>query len=444
MATAVIMPRQGQSVESCILTAWLVKPGDSVKAGQPLASIETDKATFEVESPADGAVLELFCKAGDDVPVLANIAALGAAGEDVSSLRPGGNAVAATQPTSTERAEATPLGAPPVPLSTSPAAQSAAGSSPRARQKAATAGIDVSAVPGSGPGGRVIERDVIAAAASAPRLSAAARAATPAAGAVPAQGSGPGGLVLRADLGKGQPAPLAAASPAPATVPVTGIRKIIAERMRASLGETAQLTLTRAFNATAIQSYRAKIKARGAEYGLPEVTVNDLIAYATVRTLKKHPALNAHFLGDKIVQHAAVHLGIAVDTPRGLMVPVVRDASTLSIAALSAAVKPLAKSCQEGRVNPDNLQGGTFTITNLGALGIEAFTPVLNAPEVAILGVGGFKLQPYRTAQGVEFADFITLSLTIDHQAVDGAPAARFLKDLCDALENIELVLTSP
>ncbi len=215
-----------------------------------------------------------------------------------------------------------------------------------------------------------------------------------------------------------------------------GIRKIVAERMRQSLAGTAQLTLTMSFDATAMLKARAKAKERG-----EKLTINDLICLAAVRTLAAHPALNAHFMGDRIVQHPHVNLGVAVDTPRGLMVPVIAGADRLSVHELSAAIKSRAEDCQKGSINPDLLAGGTFTITNLGALGVETFTPVLNAPEVAILGVGGLGIKPVRKDGAIALVDAITLSLTIDHQAVDGAPGARFLKDLCEALENCENLL---
>lgn len=421
MATPILMPRQGQSVESCILVKWLVKAGDAVKTGQPVASIETDKATFEVECPADGVVLELFFAEGDDIPVLTHIAAVGQPGEDASSLRPSGRA---QEP---RPAENVPV-ASAVPTAASPAAAMApsgagAGISPRARRAAAASGMDASALAGSGPGGRVIERDVLEAAARVPRLTPAARdAVMGGSGFAPASGSGLAGMVRAGDLKTER---------AKSEVRVTGIRKIIAERMRQSLGTTAQLTMTRSFDTAAIQARRAEAKARG-----EKLTINDLIVHAAAQTLLKHPSLNAHFLGDRIVQFSSVHMGIAVDTPRGLMVPVLRDAERLSVSDIGAAVRPLADACQRGSVSPDLLSGGTFTITNLGALGVETFTPVLNAPEVAILGVGGIHVEPRKTERGIEFAECITFSLTVDHQAVDGAPAARFLKELCEYLEG--------
>jgi pyruvate dehydrogenase E2 component (dihydrolipoamide acetyltransferase) len=449
MATAVIMPRQGQSVESCILVEWLVAVGDTVAEGQALANIETDKAVFEVESPAAGEILALFAEAGDDIPVLQNIAAIGSAGEDASAFAPDGSGDASSAPAASESVESpAPAAAPdatPAPVA-APVAGGAAGGavSPRARMKAAEAGIDPATLAGTGPNGRVIARDVEAAAAAAPRMSAAARAAAGAGMVAPAVGSGPGGMVLAGDL----VAASATAAPAAAVptgeiveIPVTGIRKIIAARMHASLSTTAQLTMTRSVDASSILAYRAKVKAQAEAMGLPSITINDMIVFAVVRTLKEFPELNAHFLGDKIVQFPNVNIGIAVDTPRGLMVPNVKAADTLGLAGISKAIKPMAEAAQAGSINPDQLSGGTFTITNLGMLGVETFTPVLNAPEVAILGVGGLQLKPVMRNGEVAHVQSLSLSLTVDHQAVDGAPAARFLAALAGRLESFELAL---
>lgn len=263
-------------------------------------------------------------------------------------------------------------------------------------------------------------------------MSPAARAALRAGSArAPGSGSGPGGLILKSDL---------LAKSASRIVPVKGVRKIIAERMMQSLATTAQLTLHRSFTATSMLAWRAQAKS-AQQPGAPVPSINDLIAYAVAQTLPAHPDLNAHFLGDRIEQFEEVHLGIAVDTPRGLMVPVVSAANRMTLAELAATIRPLAQSCVEGGVNPDQLTGGTFTITNLGGLGIEFFTPVLNAPEVAILGVGGLYLMPVRDGDQIRHVDALRLSLTIDHQAVDGAPGARFLQDVATALEDIETLL---
>ena len=450
MATPVIMPQQGQSVESCLLVEWLVAPGTEVTEGQPLANIETDKAVFELESPAAGVLLDQFFTEGDDVPVLTTIGAIGTAGEDASALRPGSDdsandaeTAAAELPTSdiqhSTSKDEQPATGQPATDTRQPAA--APGISPRARRMAQAAGIDAASLTGTGPGGRVIERDIAAARDSGPRISPAARDAMAGTGlAAPAAGSGPGGMVLAADL-QAAAAPLPAASE-DVEIPVRGIRKVIAERMHESLASTAQLTLTRRVNAGAILAYRKGVKEHGDHFGLPNITVNDMLVFAVARTLRMHPALNAHFLGDRIVQQGAVNLGVAVDTERGLMVPVVRDADRLPLTDVSGIVGPLAEACRNGTIKPNQLSGGTFTITNLGVLGIEQFTPILNPPEVAILGVGGLGLCPVRDNNGdVTYADMLHLSLTINHQAVDGAPGARFLQDLATAIEQFSLLV---
>jgi len=448
MATPVIMPRQGQSVESCILVEWLAQVGDTVAKGDPLASIETDKAVFEVESPEDGTLLAHFFEAGADIPVLTHIAAIGEADEDVSALRPEGTAADAGTPAATpvEAAPPAPATEPATPAASTAAAASAPGVSPRARNRAAGSGIAAAELAGSGPGGRVIERDVIAAEAARPRMSGAARDAAAAGTPVPAAGSGPGGIMLSRDLAAA-PAAGVPASAAPAaeavTTPLSGIRKIIATKMHESLATTAQLTMNRSFDATAILAYRARLKAQGEALGLPNITINDIIAYATVRVLQQMPDLNAHFTTKGITRFPTVNLGVAMDTPRGLMVPVVHGAEQLSLAGLSRTLKPIIEDCQSGSVNPDLLTGGTFTITNLGMLGIENFTPILNIPEVAILGVGGLMLKPVKTDKGIEHVQAINLSLTVNHQAVDGAPGARFLQALCNTLEQFDLCLAA-
>jgi pyruvate dehydrogenase E2 component (dihydrolipoamide acetyltransferase) len=224
-------------------------------------------------------------------------------------------------------------------------------------------------------------------------------------------------------------------------IPVRGVRKVIAERMLHSLQTTAQLSLHGAADARALQVLRARFKASPEAMGLRGVTLNDLVLWAVARTLPAHPALNALFIGGEIHQHRHVQLGVAVDTPRGLMVPVVRQAEQRTLRQLSVEAKRLAAACLESKITPDELVGGTFTVTNLGALGIESFTPVLNAPQVAILGVASIQLRPVEADGGVQFVPHIGLSLTINHQVIDGAPAARFLQALSQAIGSIDLLL---
>jgi pyruvate dehydrogenase E2 component (dihydrolipoamide acetyltransferase) len=211
--------------------------------------------------------------------------------------------------------------------------------------------------------------------------------------------------------------------------------------MLESLQTTAQLTLNASADARAILAYRKRLKASAEELGLQNVTINDLVLFAVSRMLPQHPSLNARFADNEIAQYKNVHLGVAVDTPRGLVVPVVRRANTLSLKQIAQEAKRLATACLDGTAKPDEITGGTFTVTNLGAFGVESFTPVLNPPEVGILGVGNINLKPVEVNGDVEFVPHIGLSLTINHQVVDGAPAARFLKGLSQSLADLELLL---
>jgi len=462
MATEVLMPRQGQSVESCIIVGWKVKEGDSVKAGQPLCEVETDKATFEVEAPADGTVLGIFYPDEADVPVLKVIAAIGATGEDISALRP---ADASPEPQNNEQgmsndegkksvggksAEAGPVSAGSQLLSTDLQSSTAGvGVSPRARTLAAAKGVDAFALAGSGPEGRVIERDVQAALEGRAELSPTARARALEGGVqAPAAGRGIGGRVLLSDLEEVAPQELAAAVAqlefpgGVKTLPVRGVRKVVAGRMLASLQNTAQLTMNTSADARTMLDFRAKCKAAPATLGVDGITLNDVVLFVTARTLPEFPELNAHWLGDQIKQFEEVHLGFAVDTPRGLMVPVIRFANRLTLKQISAEAKRLGAAAQAGTIQPDELSGGTFTVTNLGAMGIESFTPVLNAPEVGILGVCNVQPKPVQSKSGaVEFIPHMGLSLTFDHCATDGAPAARFLAAVRRNLAAFDVLL---
>lgn len=450
MATPVILPVQGQSVETCYLVAWHKQPGDAVKTGDVLAEVETDKASFEIEAPCDGTLLVHFYPVDSDVPVLTHMAAIGDPGEDASALAPEGGApapaVEETAPAAEEAAPAaaeTPAAAPTAAPAIA-AAGEAVGISPRARQTAAERGVNVAGLAGSGPAGRVIERDVLAVAASG------TVGATAAGGTAGLVGTGIGGRVTRADLAAQSAAPAASAPAATAEVavpdeveeiPIKGVRKLIAERMHASLANSAQLTLCRTAPGGPLLAMRKRFKGSNEALGLNKITVNDLMLFATAKALAAVPELNATVGDNTIYRHKAVHLAFAVDTARGLMVPVIRNADTLSLAALSRKAKELAMACIEGGIQPDDLQGGTFTVSNLGGFGIEQFTPVLNTPQVGILGVGGIKLEPVRKDGEVVFEDRVSLSLTIDHMVVDGAPAARFLAVLNDNLTDLDVLL---
>ena len=445
MATIVVMPQLGNSVESCIIVEWMIAEGDTVSVDQTLASIETDKSTMEVPSTAEGTVLKLLWEEGDEVPVKDPLIIVGEPGEDISGLVPGGDAAPAEADAPAEQAAAAPEAAAPA-----FATERATGAvSPRARALAASNGVDASAIAeGSGPHGRVIERDVAAAIAAGPVLTSAARAA----GVSAAEGTGIGGRVSVADAGRTAEAAPAAAVAGPSaaadfpgastSAPLKGVRKVVAKRMMESLTSTAQLTLNTTANAAGILAMRKKVKNADEALGLNKITLNDLVCFAVSRTLLKYPVFNAHLEDGVLTEFEQVHLGFACDTPRGLLVPVIRSAQALGLKAFSDEAKRLAGGAIDGSLSPDFLSGGTFTVSNIGSFGIETFTPVINLPQTAILGVGAITPRPTVAADGtIGVEQRLNLSLTIDHQVIDGADGARFLRDLVAAIENIDVTV---
>jgi pyruvate dehydrogenase E2 component (dihydrolipoamide acetyltransferase) len=457
MANQVLMPRQGNTVESCIILEWKKNEGDTIKEGEVLCEVETDKATFEVESETGGTVLKRFFEEGDDVPVLTPIAVIGEPGEDTSGLGPEGGTKETEkesegqQPASTSD-QAEPQ-RPPARTAKEPVKEpvrTPSGKiaiSPRAKHLAESKGIDYRTVAGTGPGGRIIERDIKYVLSGQESLTSAAvesiiASAMEAEGGegVPAGGAAPAAADTEGAGYAGKPAE--GAFPGRYDdIPVKGVRKVIAAKMAESLSTTAQLTLTSSADATGLLAYRKKLKNSPSEFGVQDVTINDIVMFVVSRILPRFPDMNAHFLGDTIREFDNVHLGFAVDTFKGLMVPVVRYANLLSLKEIAKEAKRLSTRCSESKIEADELTGGTFTVTNLGVLGVESFTPVLNPPEVGILGVCSVQLKPVMRDDEVQHIPHIGLSLTFNHQGTDGAPAARFLKQLCYAIENIELIL---
>ncbi|HRX42883.1 MAG TPA: dihydrolipoamide acetyltransferase family protein [Clostridia bacterium] len=435
MASAVIMPRQGNTVESCIVTKWHKKKGDKVAVGDILFTYETDKATFDEESAVAGTILEIFFEEDDDVPVLSNMCVIGEEGEDISEFTASVES-SVQDKTEESKPEAEKVAEASKPVETFRAAEGDIRISPRAKNRADKQGIDVAFAAPSGPGGRIIERDIEKLEKGGPAFTKAA-APTYVQGTA-YQGSGIGGRVTAEDTRtKTVPTDFVEYEDAK----VSNIRKVIGNAMHASLSGMAQLTLNSSFDATSIMNVRKSIKNMKDTLGLPNITLNDLVVFATAKTLLKHKDLNAHFTGDTIRRFNTVHMGIAVDTERGLMVPTLGYCDLMSLGNISSKTKELADMCKKGTINPDLLQGGTFTITNLGALGIESFTPVINPPQTAILGVCGIKTAVRGEGGNIEAYQSMGLSLTFDHRAVDGAPAARFLKDLCVSLENFDALL---
>ena len=419
MPKAIVMPKLGNTVESALILSWHVGVGDPVSAGQPLCEIETDKATIEVESSATGILLARFFEAGDEVPVMRNIAVVGRAGEAFDDLSP--VSAAPTEPVA--------------PSDEKPADKVFI--SPRARNLARRKGIDASDIKGTGPEERIIERDIRALLDQQLKLTPVAKAMLESGEYQIADVSTIDRRVAKSDL-----APTSSGvSAEEKEIPLTRLRRTIAKRMLESMQTTAQLTLHASADATALRRFRARLKSSADALGLRGATLNDLLLFAVARTLPTFPELNARYEQDRLFQYTRVQLGMAVDTPRGLLVPVIRHADSLSLRALSDEARRQADACRDGSIRPDELAGGSFTVSNLGSLGIDSFTPILNPPQVGILGIGSIKLEPVERAGEVIFAPHIGLSLTVNHQAVDGAPAARFLAQLRENIANIELLL---
>jgi len=454
MAVVVILPKQGQSVESCIITEIKKKKGDSVKKGDVLFSYETDKASFEEESPVDGVVLECFHNDGDEVPVLLNMMVIGQPGEDYSALlgeevsgkeqevsetKEPGAKTQDSEPAVTPNAE---HGTQNTERQTSNLSNSSTVFvSPRAKNLAVKEAVEATQLTGSGPKGRVIEKDVLAALENRPKMTTLAKQIAVQEGIQPqGAGSGLAGTAKSTDL-------------LPMNNPVYGIdyedkkisnmRKLIAKAMHSSLQNSAQLTHHLGADARRMMELRKKVKkAMDAGTLTTNVTINDMVCFAVIKALKKFPNVNSHFLNDTMRLFNKVHLALAVDTERGLMVPVVRNADDLSIIGLANQFKEMANGCRKGGIAPELLaaEAGTFTVSNLGNYGVEMFTPVINLPQTAILGVNTIVPRPKDLGDGVyAFVPYIGLSLTYDHRALDGGEATRFLKQIAIEIENLEI-----
>ncbi|RME80413.1 MAG: 2-oxo acid dehydrogenase subunit E2 [Caldilineae bacterium] len=462
MSEPLLIPKLGNTVEEVTIIDWLVDDGAPVEKGQEVLEIETDKATFAVEAPAAGYLHRGPYAVGDVVPVLEAVAVIGDKDEVFSAPARSDKAapreVADTGPATTDEAR-------PIPAIL-PVTEVAAGervfASPRARRLAERKGVDMRLVTPSGPGGRIIERDVLAFLEQRPGVSPVARRLAEEAGinVWELQGTGPGGRVTRRDVERAlaSPRPVAAPEPAaaPATVPtppplpeaevlerrpLKGVRAIIAERMAASVHTTARVTLVTEADATEFVAVRERLKAAVADTWGFAPGYNDLLALIVARALRQFPYMNARLTEDAIEYLAHVNLGMAVDTDRGLLVPVIKDADTKSLRAFGQEFRELVERARQGRSLPDELTGGTFTITNLGMYEIDAFTPVINLPEAAILGVGRIAPKPVVRGDEVVVRQMWTLSLVFDHRLVDGAPAARFLQYIKRLIEEPYLLL---
>jgi len=406
MATAVIMPKQGQSVETCIITRWFKRKGERVSVGDILFSYETDKASFDLESPVEGTLLDVYFGDGAEVPVLVNVAVIGKSGETTDSFSPTAlPSIASKTVIASSASEA--LGSLKAinAVQTQPDHDNKTRISPRAKRIAENKGLDYNNLQGSGPNGRIIARDIEKA------------------------HSGDASVVNSIQTQETEYT----------EQPLSNVRKIIAKAMQSSLQNSAQLTHHMSADVRSLLEARQKIKDKlSTDKSQQDITLNDMICWCVIKALEKFPEANSHFLTDSIKTFHKVHLGLAVDTSRGLMVPALINASDMDLAKLSKELKSIAEACKKGSINPELIQStaATFTVSNLGKYGVEMFTPVINLPQVAILGVCTIINRPVNIGNNIlGFVPYIGLSLTYDHRAIDGGPATLFLREIKEQIE---------
>ncbi len=453
MVTPIILPQQGNTVETCLILEWKKKKGEEIKKGEVICEIETDKAVFEIESPDSGIVLETFFNEGDDVPVLTNIAVIGNKEENYDEYTPGLSKTKNEEQKEEKEIQYNINSEILIEIDKNGNKNSSIkeGSSfkgkrisPRAKNLAKKLKLPIEKIEGTGPASRIIERDILTASKNYESLTIAASDLINEANPRPEVGSGIGNRITTTDIqNKTQTKIYNLEEESIKVIPLRGIRKLIAERMLDSLKNSAQLTLNSSANASALLDLRKRFKNSTLYKEFQSVTINDLIHFAVVKTLPLHPELNNLLIGDRIEYYNRIHLGFAVDTPRGLMVPVIKNSQELNLLQLSHEAKRLASVSLSGKIEAEELNGATFTVTNLGSFGIESFTPVLNLPQTGILGINTISLKPVDGDNGIEFIPHISFSLTVDHRAIDGAVGARFLQSLAKTITEIDLAVTS-
>ncbi|MCX7795012.1 MAG: 2-oxo acid dehydrogenase subunit E2 [bacterium] len=384
MSKEFVMPKLGMTMEEGTITKWLKKEGEKVEKGEPIVEIMTDKVNMEVESPYDGTLLKIIAKEGDVVPILQPIAIIGEEGEEIK----------VEEPRLEEKEE--------VKLE-----EEIIKASPAAKKLAREAGIDLSLIKGTGPDGRIVEKDVLAYIEAHKKVE------------IPSQ------IIPEPSIQIIQPVYREEI--------ISSIRKEIAGRLSKSYRESVHITLEFTADVTDLVKIRERLKEKASSKNLPVPTFNDIFVRLVSIVLKDYPNLNAHFDGEKITIFNTVNMGVAVAVKEGLLVPVIKEAEKKNIFEIAKITSDLVARTREGKILPDELSGGTFTITNLGMFGIDFFTPIINPPQVAILGIGRIKeaLKP-----GNMVVNEVTLSLSVDHRVVDGAPAAMFLRDLGEALKD--------
>ena len=448
-STPVVMPALGESVTEGTVTRWLKNVGENVIVDEPLLEVSTDKVDTEIPSPASGVLLAIDVPVDSTVAVGTKLASIGSSMESSSrstnaaphTPKPAPTVAPTPAPTPAPAPVAKPVPAPPQtppPLIPKPAAPAPAPAAARAtvledsyvtpivRKLAAESGVDLSRVKGTGVGGRIRKEDVLAA---APRVATSSSTAST----TSVSASAPSAARTNT--------PIAISPLRGTTVTMSRLRKVIAARMLESLQVSAQLTTVIEVDITKIARLREKAKANFESREGVKLTFLPFFAVAVCEALKQHPVVNASVEGDQITYHGAEHLGIAVDTERGLLVPVIRDAGDLNMGGIARRIVDVANRTRENKISPDDLGGGTFTITNTGSRGALFDTPIINQPQVAILGVGAVVKRPMVVkgedgGETIAIRSMVYLALSYDHRIVDGADAARFLGTLKERLEE--------
>ncbi|MDR1930879.1 MAG: 2-oxo acid dehydrogenase subunit E2 [Treponema sp.] len=448
MANSIIMPKTGMAMEEGVIIEWRVKEGDTVKKGDIVALIETDKSTMELEADYDGVILAILGKAGETVPVTKVIAWIGRAGEAVPRDS-GPQAASAPQPQNAAVLQVQPGAAEPA----APGTGGKLRATPAARALAKERGIDLASVRAGGKSGEIRRADVEAPGTAANATPLARRmAAAEGISMEGLEGSGYGGKIFSADLAGAQnagpavPAGRAASRARGDTrVALTNIQRVTGKRMSESRQTIPEVTENTRADVTKMLAVRKELNDQVNQSSAPglsvKITVNDFVLAAVVKALLAHPRMNSVLAGNELIYKGSVNLGVAVATERGLLVPVIHDAQDLGLAALSASAAELAAKAREGRLSPDEMSGGTFTVSNVGMYGITAFTPIINPPEAGILGVCAIEDELKLEGERVVSRKKMGLSLAFDHRIVDGADAALFLKTLRELLEAPLLII---
>jgi pyruvate dehydrogenase E2 component (dihydrolipoamide acetyltransferase) len=441
VAVNVTMPKWGLTMKEGKVTKWYKSEGDTIQKGEPFFEVETEKITNVVEALADGVVFQIVVPAGTKVPVGTIVAVIAEPGEQPERIEgiQAGEVIEEAAP-ATDRSVPTPAEAAP--------AKKFVPASPAARRLAKELGVDIVLVAGTGPQGRIIEADVKRFHEEGPP----APKASPLAAEMIRQsgldintieGTGEGGKITKDDVQRVLDLKTRGEVSLPVnSIPFSGMRRSIAENMHASLHNTAQLTMFTEVDVTEMIRFRDTVREEYKKDDTVKISNNDIIILATSRALKHHSIMNSTLIGEEILLHESVHMGIAVALPEGLIVPVLRDADKKGLLEIASEARELARKAHEGTLTVDEVTGGTFTISNVSMFQVDGFTPILKSPETGVLGIGRIKAKPAVYDRDIAIRSMMFLNLTFDHQVVDGAPAGEFLQTVARYLENPYLIMT--